>query len=72
MNIQTKQSNKAKAALNKLQFPSYRIVEDITTDEQLGKYSPELWELVHTNISYAIGENSKVYDDCERKMYGSL
>ena len=56
--------------MNNLTFPAYRIVEDITPDEQLGKYSQDLWNKVLSDIYQAIDENSEDWELCERKIFG--
>lgn len=55
--------------MNNLRFPSFRIVDDVTPDEQLGKYSPELWEKVENDIYRALLENSETYSELEERYF---
>lgn len=56
-------------ALNKLRMPSLKIVEDVTTDEHLGKMHFKQWERVEADITFALKENSQVYFELEERYF---
>lgn len=55
--------------MKNLNFPAYRIVQDVTPDSQLGEYPQELWDKVLKDIFQAIDENTEAYDECEERIY---
>lgn len=63
-----KSLNKTKEALDKLQFPTYRIVDDAINDEHLGRMHFNQWKKVEADITLAMEENSQVYFECEAKL----
>lgn len=69
MNITQFINDKQMEALNKLRMPSLKVVEDVTTDEHLGKMHFKQWERVEADITFALKENSQVYFELEAKVF---
>ena len=68
MNNTAKINNKAKRALDRLTFPSYRIVGEFTPDEQLGRYRYDVWIRVERDYTQALKENTETYNLLEEKL----
>lgn len=52
-----------------LTFPRTRFIDEVTTDEHLGKMSVALWVQVEADLQQAFKENSTVLDEVWEKIY---